>query len=104
MKTTTKPKFKKFKLLSIDAWADGESWTWNEWHTSGHYRESEYGPLTNDSAMTYFFENVFNTSSLSRDEITAAIELEDDQYNIVLKRKEDQRPLWAIEYGYSENE
>lgn len=86
---------KTFKVLSIDAWAESEnSWTWNNWFTQNwSYDETDYGPLTKESAMKFFKEFYINPKAEKR------LEILDDQYNLVLVEKKNQRPLYAIEYG-----
>ena len=87
---------KQFKVLSIDAWSGSEenSWEWNNWFTlTETYNEKEYGPLTEKSAME-FFKNEFITKG-HEDEFEA----EDDQYNLLLVKKGNRKPILAIEYG-----
>ena len=46
-----------------------------------------------------FFWNEFSSGVLSLDEFKNKYEITDDQYNLVLTRKDNQMPLLAIEYG-----
>lgn len=89
----------KFKVLSIDAWAsyDGTddsvySWDWNNWHNFGEYDEERDGPLTEENAFK-FLSDYINSGYENE------FEVEDDQYNLVLVRKSDRMPIFAIEYG-----
>lgn len=125
---------KQFRILSIDAWADsqncpecgshrltdgdtrncvkclncsntfdeneGKQWTWNNWHQVSTFHESEYGLLTKDSALRMFADKL----STSIEKLLEEHEIEDDQYNLVLKRKIDEMPLYAVEYGDELNE
>lgn len=89
---------KTFKILSIDACADGEdSWSWNNWFNVGKYYESEYGPLTEESLLKCIKDKCSYQGTL--DEMKEQYEVDDDQYNLVLVRKSDGCPLYAIEYG-----
>ena len=84
----------KFRVLSIDAWSDGEGWTWNNWFNFGEYNEEKYGPLTEANALKYFQDQLMRKSDIEN------YEVDDDQYNLVLVRKdEDRKPVLAIEYG-----
>jgi hypothetical protein len=82
------------RILSIDAWRDGPSWTWNNWFKVGTCPLSlcdlkprallkalreEYGILTAASA--------------------GKVSVEDDGYNIVIKQRSNDMPLYALEYG-----
>jgi hypothetical protein len=90
----------KFKVLSIEAWADGEldTWSWNQWFDTGYYFEEEIdGELTEESALKFYF--LILGYNLPFKKFRALYETEDDQYNIVLVDKSDRRPLYAIEYG-----
>ena len=80
-----------YKVLWIDAWADGEGWTWNNWRTTSHYDEAERGPLTEQNAKKYFKEE-FGADFRS-------FEIDDDQYNLVLVDRKTKMPRYAIEYG-----
>lgn len=83
---------RRYKLLQIDAWSDGdEGWFWNNWFTSGEYSEELRGPLTEESAKKYFKE------TLGAD--FRSFEIDDDQYNLVLVDRKTKMPRYAIEYG-----
>lgn len=82
-----------FKVLSIDAWADNDSWTWNNWFNFDTYNEEEYGTLNSENALKYFKAQLADESKI------VDYEVDDDQYNLVLVRKSDLMPILAIEYG-----
>ena len=95
----------KFKVLSIDAWADccgcdhtdnddARCWTWNNWFNFGEYDESELGELTEANAAKYFASQLANPSKFATE-----YEIDDDQYNLVLLNKSSGMPILAIEYG-----
>jgi hypothetical protein len=86
---------KTFKVLSIDAWAGMEdgSWEWNNWHNFGEYNETYEGELSDKNALRYFQSFLKDSSKISE------YEIDDDQYNVILVRKSDNKPLLAIEYG-----
>lgn len=99
---------KKYKILSIDAWAgpcfDGEhteetcdcnNWEWNNWFNVGYFYESEYGKLTEKSALKCLATKL----SVSVEELSENHMIEDDQYNYVLINKTTNQPYYAIEYG-----
>jgi hypothetical protein len=89
----------KYKILSIDAWRSGTkeepSWDWNNWYIINTYHESEYGELTEETALLCFADKLV----ISLDELKTKAYINDDQYNLVLMDKLDHRPLYAIEYG-----
>ena len=92
----------KFKVLSIDAWADGDgdesSWSWNQWFNTGDFFEENIeGPLTEDSALRFFFLSLGYKGPYHK--FRALYYIDDDQYNLILCDKKDDRPLYAIEYG-----
>lgn len=97
---------KKFRILSIDAWADiDESWTWNNWFHVETYDSNIHGELNEENAMKFFFNEMFTANSMTRkhgddfEEFKNIFEIDDDQHNLVLIRKENRMPLYAIEYG-----
>lgn len=91
---------KTFKVLSIDAWAQEEenSWSWNNWFTNGSYDEKEHGILNEENALKYFFQE-YASEGVTWEQWQKEFEIDDDQYNLVLVRKESCKPLLAIEYG-----
>jgi hypothetical protein len=91
---------KNYKVLSIDAWADGDGWTWNNWFNIATYDEEIHGELNKENAYKFFFKE-FGTSPniIPYEEYSSKYEIDDDQYNLVLVRKDNQKPLLAIEYG-----
>lgn len=91
----------KFKVLSIDAWNDGDSWTWNNWFNNGEYDSLENGELNEENALGYFFNEYYslNERNKSIKDFLENYDIDDDQYNLVLVRKSDRMPIYAIEYG-----
>ncbi len=84
---------KKYKVLSIDAWAGMEegTWEWNAWHNVGELE------LT-DSELDNPIEKMIQEGFL-KDSARGRAELEDDGYNVVILDKETREPIFAIEYG-----
>ena len=83
------------KVLSIDAWAEGESWNWNNWFTVGEISKEDFEKLKTDQdyASWFYAEGYTTTESL------IIVSVEDDQYNVVVCDAKNSRPLFAIEYG-----
>lgn len=81
-------------ILSIEAWADGaDNWTWNDWHKVGT------APLsTCDLEPAALIQFMIDDGYL-RDGVADKVDLEDDQYNLVIVDKETREPLFALEYG-----
>ena len=81
----------KHRLLSIDAWADGESWTWNQWYNLGMIEVDLDGPYE-DILKFLVDEGRLKTSE--------GVDIEDDEYNLVVVDLDNNRmPMYAIEYG-----
>lgn len=82
----------KCRVLSIDAWADGEGgWTWNQWYDTG---VQVIDPLR------------LNNRELLRELRRAGVDIpkgicavEDDQNNLVIVKVNGRMPLYAVEYG-----
>lgn len=96
----------KFRVLSIDAWADIEnSWSWNNWFHVDDYDSEVHGALNEENALRFFFEEMFtaHTHTRSKDEsfedFKRLYEIDDDQYNLVLLKLDNRMPLYGIEYG-----
>jgi len=85
------------KVLSIDAWAGDEpfTWDWNNWFTVGEISKEEFERLkTDQDYATWFYEEGYTTT----DDLSLCF-IDDDQYNITVCDKSDGRPVFAIEYG-----
>lgn len=81
-------------VLSIDAWADGEDgWTWNNWHKVGTC------PLATCALEPPAIIGYMVREGYLRTGAGELVEVEDDQYNIVIVDKETREPLFALEYG-----
>ena len=81
-------------VLSIDAWADGEDgWTWNNWHKVGTC------PLATCDLKPAEIIAFMISEGYLRDGVAGRVEVEDDQYNMVILDIETREPLFALEYG-----
>ena len=82
---------RKYRVLSIDAWADGEGgWFWNNW-----YSVDTLEAMPEDGKV---IDALIELGLLS-EKARHLCEVEDDQYNLVVTYKADGCPLLAIEYG-----
>jgi hypothetical protein len=82
----------KCKILSIDAWGTEDGgYDWNNWFTIGEFElmEQSYKEIIEELIAEGYL------TELARE----GAEVEDDQYNLVIKDKATQQPLLAIEYG-----
>lgn len=88
---------KQYKILSIDAWADSEpfSWTWNNWHTVGHL--DKLPEKDQDLIQVLVDMGYLNEKALKQCVVS------DDQYNLVVEVLKDGCPLYAVEYGSVES-
>jgi hypothetical protein len=97
---------KKCRILSIDAWRDGDGWTWNQWYKVGEITEEEFsefykvnGWQCNKRALFKYMRDAGYLSKAS----AGRVSMEDDQYNVVIYDKNTLEPLFAIEYGAVES-
>jgi len=84
------------RILSIDAWGNKkDGFEWNNLFHVGDISKEELEKLDTDKKLaTWFMDNGYtNTADLRK------ITIEDDQYNIVLRDKKTEQPIFAIEYG-----
>lgn len=84
------------RILSIDAWAEGEEgWTWNEWFHVGNICSERLARLGSDADLIEWMIDAGYLAPIARE----VCEVEDDGYNIVFCDRDDMRPVFAIEYG-----
>jgi hypothetical protein len=88
-------------VLSIDAWADGpeseRGWTWNNWFKVGTC-DLENLPESGPDQLAWFVsEGYVNAKALTE------CEIDDDQYNVVIRVIKTGEPLFAIAYGEIES-
>ena len=92
--------FAELKILSIDAWRDGDGWTWNNWFKRGTLTVREFrklGATTRQqtrATLAYLREHGYLS-----DASKGAVTLEDDGYNITVLDRRTREPMIAIEYG-----
>lgn len=85
---------KMINVLSIDAWADGEDgWTWNNWHKVGT------APLATCDLPPAEIIAFMISEGYVQDGAASLVEVDDDQYNMVILDKDTREPLFALEYG-----
>lgn len=84
---------KTIRVLSIDAWRDGDGWTWNQWFNRGTC------PLSvcdmKPRALLRFMRHEGYLSDGSK----GCVAVEDDGYNMVIVARHTREPLFALEYG-----
>lgn len=84
---------KTVQLLSVDAIRDGEGWTWNNW-----FKLARVPASLLDAKPRVLFRELRKLDVLS-EESKGKLCIEDDQYNIVIMRKNTRQPILALEYG-----
>lgn len=89
-------------VLSIDAWADGpeeeRGWTWNNWFKVGTCDLDTLPQATEEETIRWFVtEGYVNEKALKE------CEIDDDQYNLVIRVIETGEPLYAIAYGEAQD-
>ena len=83
----------KFPVLSIEAWAEGESsWFWNAWYRVGFVEIADLAKFPTESALDLLFAEGYITQ-------TEGGEVEDDGFNLVILDKSTREPIFAIQYG-----
>lgn len=88
----------KHQILSIEAWRDGDGWTWNQWHERGTVTGDQLGAVTDGGKL-----NARKFLAMLRDEgfnlPAGKVAVEDDGYNYVAVQKNTREPLYAVCYG-----
>jgi len=93
MEARETPQADGYKVLSIDAWTDGEDgWTWNQWFDAGTLN------IDNLDDLDKVWEAMEGQGFLKPGSKLLGL-LEDDGHNLVVHDKEDYRPIFAIVYG-----
>lgn len=82
------------RILSIDAWRDGNGWTWNNWHNVG---DTENDTVNLDSPRAVF--QYLRERGYLSDYSKGRVALDDDGYNVVVIDRNTREPIFAIEYG-----
>jgi hypothetical protein len=80
-------------ILSIDAWYDGESWTWNNWHRIGSCDVSICDMETRALLRWLRTEGYLGAGS------AGLVAIEDDGYNVVICERSTGMPVIALAYG-----
>jgi hypothetical protein len=87
-------------VLSIDAWREGDGWTWNAWYHRGTLTVREFSKLgcatrqQTRATLAWFREHGYLS-----EESKGAVTLEDDGHNLTVLDRRTREPLFAIEYG-----
>lgn len=79
------------KVLSIDAWRDGNGWTWNQWF---HIGNLDTLPESTRKAL-----NLLRRKGYLGSGSAGRVAIEDDGYNFVVVDKNTREPWLAVEYG-----
>ena len=82
----------EYKVLSIDAWRNGDGWDWNQWFNAGTV---ELENLDNTRSVLKAMRDQGFLSEASK----GRVEIDDDQYNLVICDRNNHMPIFAIEYG-----
>lgn len=80
-------------VLSIDAWRDGDGWSWNSWATVGTFPVAWLALSTRRLLKVMREEGYLTNGSKGR------VYVRDDQYNLVITERGTHCPLFAIAYG-----
>lgn len=91
--------FREMNVLSIDAWREGDSWTWNAWYKRGTLTVREFSKLGAHRPQVRRTLAWFREEGYLSDASKGAVELEDDGHNLVVLDRRTRKPLFAIEYG-----
>ena len=82
------------RLLSIDAWRDVDNgWSWNAWYEVGSVPLA-YCDMPARALLRALRDDGF-LSAASKGRCA----VEDDGYNVIIKARGTDEPLFAIEYG-----
>lgn len=87
------PQHKTLRILSLDAWADGEGgWQWNQWYNVGEIN-GECLQWSTRKLLRYFRD-----AGYIGFDTNGKVTIEDDGYNLVIMERSNSRPLFAVEY------
>ena len=81
----------EYKVLSIDAWRNGDGWDWNQWYDAG--------TVELDSLNTRVVLSRMRDQGFLSDASKGRVYIDDDQYNLVICDRNNHMPIFAIEYG-----
>jgi hypothetical protein len=81
------------RILSIDAWRDGDGWQWNNWHARG-FVPLAWCDLTPRALLRKLRERGCYTLPAP-----GFARVEDDGHNLVIAMRGTGEPIAAIEYG-----
>ena len=81
-----------YKVLSIDAWRYDGGWNWNQWFNAG---EIELKTLDSNRYVLKQMREQGFLSEYSK----GRVYIDDDQYNLVICDRNNNMPIFAIEYG-----
>lgn len=87
-----------YRLLSIDAWRNGDGdcgWQWNAWYT---LEEDIY--IAPDAATPRRVFKMLRKDYLS-EQSKGRVRLEDDGYNLVIEDRNTGEPIFALEPQWS---
>ena len=85
------------KILSIDAWGNAEDgFEWNNWFHVGDIDRATFETLDTDAKTIAYMQSEGYLGPLAS---VTTVELDDDQYNVVVCDASTHEPLFAIEYG-----
>ena len=86
----------ELKVLSIDAWKNYEGWECNQWYKVATIEKIDFEKIEKSTRKVL---NWFRKNELLSDYSKGRVYIEDDGYNIVVCDKNNNCPLFAIEYG-----
>jgi len=84
------------KILSIDAWRDGDGWTWNNWHDCGSMDKATFEALEGNARKMLAW---FRSEGYLRADSAGKCAIDDDGHNVVILNRATGEPVFAIEYG-----
>jgi len=88
------------RVLSIDAWREFDgSWQWNAWYNVGALPKEKADILDSSRKLLRWFRD----EGFLTEESKGKIAIIDDQYNVVIVKRGTMEPLFAVEYGATEN-
>jgi hypothetical protein len=86
----------KIRVLNISAVKSDCGWEWNYWNTVAEISVEQFESLKSDRQTIKF---VRNELGLLSEHSKGRVAVEDDDYNVIIKDKSNNMPLFSIEYG-----
>lgn len=84
----------ELSILSIDAWYDGDGWTFNQWWKLPVSIPADCIHWSNRKLLKWLRDN-----GVTGHASAGSLAVDNDQFNLTIQDRSNFQPLYAIEYG-----